>query len=128
MGIFRKASTETKRLFIGDSKEDWVEVLSDLSKRQFNAIVSSIPGKIGDDVTSMSVQQATQFQHDLFVALVTGWSLDEEPTEDAYLDLSADAANAIDAALADHFSNLNPGAAESKSPSTSRAKAPTATA
>ncbi len=119
MSILRKASQETKKLFLDEEQTEFLEVLTDISKRDFNAIVGFMPGKVGDDV-SMTVAQATDFQKMLFVELVKGWSLDEPPTAEAYESLSAEAGNAVDMALSEHFSALNPGKSESKAPSTSR--------
>lgn len=120
MSILRMASQETKQLFLDKEKTEFLEVLTDLSKRQFNEIVSLMPGKVGEEVGNMTVAEATSFQRALFVLLVKGWSLDGAPTGEAYDNLTADAGNAIDLALSNHFAELNPGKAESKGPSTSR--------
>ncbi len=128
MGILRKAQQEVVQLYLDDEKTDFISVLSDISKRQFNAIVGSMPGKVGDEM-EMSIAQATDFQKTLFATFVVGWSLEGvEPTVEAYEELDMDSANAIDSVLAQHFANLNPGNAESKSPTTSRGKAAKASA
>jgi len=124
MSILQKATQETKKLFLDEEKTEFLEVLVDLSKRQFNTIVGFMPGKISDEPGNMTVAQATDFQKVLFTELVVGWSLDEPTTGETYDALTADAGNAIDTALSEHFASLNPGKAESKAPSTSRGSSP----
>lgn len=119
MSILRKASQETKRLFLDKEETEFLEVLTDLSKRDFNNIVSLMPGKVGDSV-DLTVREATDFQRALFVQLVKGWSLDEPVSGEAYDELSAEAGSEVDLLLSEHFATLSPGKTESKARSTSR--------
>lgn len=109
MGLFRKASVETVQLPVGD-EGDFLVVRSDISKREFNALASAMPKQ----AENLSIAEASDFSVALFEALVVGWSLDEEATAEAYLGLTAAASNAIDSALAEHFSSLLPSSAEGK--------------
>jgi hypothetical protein len=111
MSILRRASDETKRIELDDT--DYLIVRSDISKREFNLIAASMPANAEKD--GLSVEQATEFSAFLFESLVVGWSLDEgKPTAADYESLSAESGNAIDSALADHFSALLPSSAEGK--------------
>jgi hypothetical protein len=111
MGLFRKASTETKQLPVGD-EGDFLVVRTDISKREFNALAEQMPKQAEE---GLSIAEAAGFSSVLFETLVVGWSLDEgAPTADDYLSLSAAGSNAIDAALAEHFASLLPDSAEGK--------------
>lgn len=110
MGILRTASSETKTIML--DSEDWIRVHSDLSKRDFNALVSQMPAGVEKD--GLSLAEATKFQEFLFSALVDGWSLDVPPTVENYNSLSAEAGQAIDAKLGEHFESLLPTSAEGK--------------
>lgn len=112
MGILRAASTEVKTIMLDDT--DYIEVKSDLSKREFNELAANMPTNIGEDGKGLSLGDATKFQGYLFTALVVGWSLDEKPTTEAYEGLSAEAAQTIDEKLAEHFESLLPTSAEGK--------------
>jgi len=112
MGILRAASTDVKTIMLDDS--DFIKVRSDLSKREFNDLASNMPTNIGEDGKNISLSDATKFQAYLFTTLVVGWSMDESPTLDAYEGLSAEAAQAIDAKLAEHFESILPSSAEGK--------------
>lgn len=116
MGILKKASTETKRIELDDS--DYIEVRADISKREFNILAGNMPTGVQEDGSGLSLTDATKFQEFLFGALVTGWSLPEKATTEAYNGLSAEAAQAVDEALAKHFESLMPTSAEGKSPTT----------
>ena len=112
MGLLRVASQESKTITLGE-EGDFIVVRSDISKRDFNALAARMPQGVADGNVSFS--QASEFSGFLFGALVTGWSLSEgTPTVEEYEGLSAEGANAIDAALADHFSSLLPDSAEGK--------------
>ncbi len=111
MSILRKATQETKRIELDET--DYLVVRADISKREFNIIAGQMPANAEKD--GLSVEQATEFSAFLFETLVVGWSLsDDKPTAEDYGELSAESGNAIDAALADHFSALLPDSAEGK--------------
>lgn len=118
MGILKFASEETKQLDLGEG--DYVEVRADLSKRVFNNLVSSMPNREISEEKGLTLEEGLKFQQSLFEALVTGWSLPENPTLDAYLNLVRPAADAIDTALAAHFNGMQPTADEVSKVSTLR--------
>lgn len=111
MGILRLASTETKRIDLGDG--DYLDVRTDLSKRNFAAILKRIPENYDEDA-GFTRDQAVDFTTAVFEALVTGWSLEEEPTVDNYLGLARDAGNLVDTKLVEHFNDLTPTTPERK--------------
>jgi hypothetical protein len=111
MGILRKASTETKKLDLNE--DEYLIVLADISKRDFNRLASQMPTKAEGE--NLTVEEATGFAAQLFGALVVGWSLsDGKPTVEDYEELSAEAGNAVDSLLVDHFQSLMPTSAEGK--------------
>ena|SRR5687768_13616507 len=131
MGILRKAQTETKRIalpveYVGKGKqrvavlrepeadEDFIVVRLDISKRDFNRFVSYLPGRTVSEESGMTPAEATELQKGLFETLVTGWSLEEAPTVNAYEELSNEGATEIDTALAEHFKSLQPSKQEEK--------------
>lgn len=109
MSLLRLASKETKRIPLGEVG-DYIEVLSDISKRTFSELVSSMPGDIGE--TGLTIAQAISFQAELFKTFVVGWSLDEQVDEATYQQLSRESADAIDGAVAKHFESLTPSSQE----------------
>jgi tRNA isopentenyl-2-thiomethyl-A-37 hydroxylase MiaE len=112
MGILRTASTATKDILLDET--DYIKVRADLSKRDFNDLVTHMPQGVEKDGTGLSLADATKFQEYLFGALVVGWSLDVPATVEEYNNLSADAGQAIDAKLGEHFESLLPTSAEGK--------------
>lgn len=111
MGILRLASTETKRIDLGD--EDFLDVRVDMSKRDYNRLLKRIPTDYDPD-TGMTPGQADDFTTALFDALVTGWSLKEPATVENYLGLAREAVTAVDTALVEHFNSLTPSQEEVK--------------
>ena len=111
MGL-RLATRETKRIDIGDG--DWIEVTSDISKRDFLRIITSMPEsavkeevKEGEEAkVKLNIADASHFQQLLFDVLVQSWSLDVPPSIEAYLDLAREGADSVDAALVDHFKEV----------------------
>lgn len=111
MGILRKASTDNTVIMLDD--EDSITVRADISKREFNALVAHMPDK--GDGSPMTIAETTVFTGQLFDTLVVGWTLSKgKPTVADYEELSAEAATAIDTALAKHFESLLPSSAEGK--------------
>lgn len=108
----RLASQATKRIAIGD--EDYIEVLEDISRREFGQLLKVIPR----DVETLSVEDAEVFTVALFNLFVRGWSVCDDggkpvpATVDNYYLLSREAAGLIDAAVIEHFNSLTPSAAE----------------
>ena len=70
----------------------------------------------------LTLEEGLNFQQVLFEALVTGWSLSEEPTVEAYLNLVRPAGDAIDAALIEHFNAMSPSPEEQSKVSTSQGR------
>ena len=112
MGILRRASTETKQIDLDEG--DFVVVRMDISKRDFNRFIAYLPGRTVSEEDGMTPSEATELQKGLFETLVTAWSLDTEPTVEAYMDLSNEGATAIDTVLAEHFKSLQPTKQEEK--------------
>ena len=112
MGILRTASSATKTIML--DSEDFIEVRSDLSKRDFNTLVSQMPAGVEKEGGSLSLADATKFQEYLFGSLVVGWSLDVPATVEEYNNLSAEAGQVVDAKLGEHFEALLPTSAEGK--------------
>lgn len=111
MPLLRLASSDVDRLFLDDSKTDWVEVKHEISKRERNAIIAKMPVRPGaksEDDIELTPTEALDFQSSLFEAFVVGWSAAFEPTLDNYLNLPSDAVDAIDLLLAEHFRALAP--------------------
>jgi hypothetical protein len=119
MRLLRLASKETKRLYLDDSQEDWVEVKVDLSERDFNSLLRGLPGEFNSE-TGLTPAQSDDYASFVFEALVTGWSLEDEngqpvsPTLDVYHELSSEASNVIDRVVVEHFNSLTPDADERK--------------
>ncbi len=117
MSILRKASEGTKTIKLVEDDDDYIVVRADISKREFNALAAAMPnnGQGGE----LTIPEAVVFTKFLFETLVVGWSLDDtKPTGEAYDELSAEGATAVDAILAAHFESLLPTSAEGKQPST----------
>lgn len=111
MGILRKASDETKTIYLDES--DYIVVRADITKREFNALAGSMPATT--DGAGITLEQAATFQRTLFETVVIGWSLAEGvPTGEDYEALAAEAGNAIDVKLMEHFESLLPTSAEGK--------------
>lgn len=126
--MLRLAGTSRKRLDLGDG--EWVEVKLDLSKREFIALVTSLPDDVqrkaaeaeGESV-AFKLADALGFQEALFRAFVTDWSLAEHAaTVENYLALERSAADAVDNALIKHFQEVVPTKDEEGKPSTSRGR------
>jgi len=105
MGILRLASDETKRIDLGD--EDYLDVRTDISKRDFNKILRALPEQFDAD-KGFTVVEADEFTVPLFDMLVVGWSLPVEPTVDNYKSLARESATEVDRILVEHFNSLSP--------------------
>lgn len=112
MGILRKATDETKTINLDES--DYIVVRADITKREFNALAASMPA-VQDGGAGITLAEASVFQRALFETVVVGWSLSEgKPTGEDYEALSAEAGNAVDVKLMEHFESLLPTSAEGK--------------
>lgn len=104
MALLRLVGDATKPIPLGEDG-DYIVVKSDISKRVFNRLLGIMPRQKaeGEDFT---IEDGLNFQQSLFDIFVVGWSLDVPATLDNYLDLSTEAAEAVDAAVAKHFESL----------------------
>jgi len=110
MGILKFASDSKTRIDLGD--DDFLEVRDELSKGQFNNLLSRFPSDV-DPEKGFTIGQATGFAESLFDALVVGWSLGpSRPSVEDYLALDSSAANVVDEKLINHFNNIAPSAKE----------------
>lgn len=118
MGILRKASVDTTRIYLGDEAEgedrDWIEVRTEIAKRDFNRFIKYLPGRAVSDDEKLTPAEAVELQKGMFEALVVGWSLPQRPTIEEYEGLGTEGASAIDAVLAEHFNSLTPSKQEEK--------------
>lgn len=121
----RLAKTSITRIDLGEN--DFLEVVEDISKGDFNALVAAMPQDV-DEEKGLTPVQGTEFQAALFETLVKGWSLDVPPTPDNYLLLDRQSSDRIDAVLVEHFGSLTPDAPKDKSPKTSPSSSPKAKA
>src|SRR5688572_15492834 len=120
MGILKFASAESKQIDLGDG--DFIEVRKDLSKREFNSLMSAMPNREISQESGLTLQEGLVFAEALFASLVTGWSLSEPVTVENYLKLDRAAAEAIDAKLIEHFGEISPTPDEASKVSTSRGR------
>lgn len=115
MGILKFASDETVRVDLGEG--DYIEFRKNLSKREFNTLMASMPNREISEGNGLTLQEGLEFQKALFEALVTGWSVPEPATVESYLSLDRTAAEAVDTKLIEHFGALAPSSDEvSKAP------------
>jgi hypothetical protein len=120
MGILKFASDESTRIDLGEG--DFIEVRKDMSKRQFNALMSKMPNREISEDGGLTLQEGLEFQQALFESLVVGWSVPEPATVDSYLELDREAADLIDSKLIEHFGSISPSSNEASKVSTSRGK------
>lgn len=106
MGKLRLASGDIVKLDLGDG--DYLEVLNDLSKRQFNELMAHMPDRAVSEDSGLTPSEGIEFTRGLFEALVRGWSLSEPADVEHYDALASDAAAAVDNALIEHFGRLSP--------------------
>lgn len=118
MGILRKASVETTRIYLGDEADgeqrDWLDVRTEISKRDFNRFINYLPGRTVSKDDKLTPGEAVELQKGMFEALVVGWSLSVPATVDEYELLETEGASAVDEALANHFNSLRPNKQEEK--------------
>lgn len=102
MGL-RLASKETIKIDLGE--DAWVEVLTEVSKGDFNKLVAAMPSDL-EQKKGLTPSQGTQFQTAIFETLVKSWSLDAPLSVESYLALDREDASALDDKLAEHFNKL----------------------
>jgi len=103
---------------------DWIEVRANLSKKDMDGILRSLPSSMTsvqtDGKASFDISEATDMAYSLFKSLVKGWSLDIPCTFDNYLNLDSEAAQWVDAKMYEHFAALQTSSAEKGKAQTSR--------
>lgn len=120
----RLATAESKRIDLGDA--DYIEVVQDISKRDFNSLIAKMPQDVDED-KGLSPVQGTVFYEALFAVFVKGWSLDVPATVENYLSLDRESAEKIDEAMTRHFADMTVSAPKDKKPKTSPRSSPQAT-
>lgn len=121
MGL-RFAKKGTKSIDFGDGAT--IEVVTDISKRDFNALIAAMPQDLDPDKGFTPVQ-GTQFQEALFSSLVVSWTLKDESgadvpaTVESYLALDQESAQRVDEKLVAHFGELSVGVSDQKKQETS---------
>lgn len=110
MPLLRLANTEVKRINL-DDEGSYIEVSPDITRRDFTRLIALSP-----DEAEVSTERGLKMIEELFRIFVRGWSLDVEPSLEAYYDLPNDATSAIDAKLVEHFNSLTVGEPEAKKP------------
>lgn len=105
MSLLRLAKATTQKIELSEDG-DYIEVVGDLSKRKFNELVSSMPQDVAE--SGLTIPQAIEFQKALFDTFVVGWSIPESVSQETYQELSKEAGDAIDSAVAKHFESLTP--------------------
>lgn len=115
MGL-RIASPEVTRKDLGDGA--WVELQTEISKRDFNRIATAMDQLNGSD--DLTFAQAIGLTEMLFDVFVRGWSLDVAPSTEAYNSLHSDDANNLDTVVMSHFESLTPTDDEAKKQETSQ--------
>lgn len=122
--------TDVKR-YTHDSG-DWVDLRRNLSKREVNSILKSMPanGNIdnGDGDNTKMITTVENISETLFKALVAAWSVDESPSIETYYSFSAEAASWLDNILFEHFNKQSLDKVEEGKPSTSPKEQPKVTA
>ena len=107
----RLASSRSVRLTVGD--DGWIEVREDISRRDFNDLMASLPEDC-DAEKPVTFVTAGAFTEGLFRGFVSGWSLHDENDNpvpvsvEAYQNLERSSASAIDSAIGNHFNSLTP--------------------
>lgn len=96
------------RIKIELEDNDWLEVKEDMSRRDFNRIIATLPvTREGLDTDAIDLEAATGFSEALFDVFVTGWSLEGvEPNVENYQRLSRESSQTIDTALSEHFNKM----------------------
>ena len=108
----RLVSRNTKRIAIGE--EDYIEVREDISRREFNKMLSALTSRGAVDAESIDMETASAFSDALFTAFVVDWSVvDDEgnPVEanlTNYGELSREASTLVEQAITAHFQSLTP--------------------
>lgn len=108
----RLVSANTTRLDIGDDG-DWIEVKEDLSRRDFNRIISTLPvNRDGLNTDEIDLDTATSFAEALFDVFVEDWSVTDSDSNKVkanvanYQLLDRASSQLIDAQLSEYFNGV----------------------
>ena len=108
----RLVSANTTRLDIGDDG-DWIEVKEDLSRRDFNRIISTLPvNREGLNTDEIDLDTATSFAEALFDVFVEDWSVTDGDSNKVkanvanYQLLDRASSQLIDSQLSDYFNGV----------------------
>lgn len=124
MGTFLRLASPDDTTRINHEGGDWIEVRSNLSKKDMDNILRSLPRSMvsssSDGKVSFELSEAQDMAYSLFKATMVSWSLDVPCTFDNYMNLSSEAAQWIDTQLYEHFASLQTTKAEKGKVSTSQ--------
>lgn len=121
MGFLKLADKTAVKRYTHE-EGDWVEVREYLTKAEMNYVLTQTPDSmIGIDETASTaiLRDSPGMAQTLFGVLVTGWSLEVEPTVENYLALDPMPANWIDGVLYGHLNSMAMKKDESGKPSNS---------
>jgi hypothetical protein len=115
MGFLRLADTSaTKKIEHKDG--DYIEVRANLSKREINSILGSLPGEVfaeamkksdsKDQSMTVGFRAISETAVAMFKTFVVGWSLPDAPTVDNYLALDPEPAAWVDGVLMEHWDSI----------------------
>jgi hypothetical protein len=116
MALLRLANSDADRRFLDEAKTEFIDVRSEISKRERNALIKMMPDRPDIEESGITVSEGVEFQSNLFELLVLGWSLDVPATVENYLSLAPDAADLIDGILATVFGAMVPSSDEQGKP------------
>lgn len=118
MGFLRLADLDAVKRIEHESG-DWIDVRANLSKRDINRILTTLPQELLNGTGQVTFQAAVGSAEALFAALLVGWSLEVPATVENYLNLDGEPAAWIDQKLFEHFNSLTLSEDERGKPSTS---------
>lgn len=102
MSIFRKANPQDVIRYTHPNEEDWLELRSDISKREVTKLMAKAPTVREGE--SVKVTEAMGFSEEFFVLTASAWSGGAgRPTRDDYLDLPVEVGKWVDECLGTHF-------------------------
>jgi hypothetical protein len=102
-----RSNTNSTKIMIGT--EDYIEVRPELTKKEFRAVIRSLPENIAEEGARMTYDQSEGFLGAVFEKMITGWSVVDSdgnsvpPTLENLEELPRSAATAIEQALMQHF-------------------------
>lgn len=100
--IFRKANVEEVIRYEHENGEDWLELRSDLSKKEVAKLMRAAPTQQKDD--SPDIEGGLNFMREFFAITAVAWTGgDKKPSVQDYDDLSYEIAQWVDTELGKHF-------------------------